>query len=1045
MPSNEKQLLEKALGLSLAEVGLDWPQFQKDYGIRHDDPADEAADRAFFTWQRFRGEHRANSCLLDDEGRVRGLIIKSTGERRLRLPELPALEYLCVCENKQLEEIELAGQAYPLLQYVDWSNNALKRAEIAVELPLLKYLSLRNNRVTRFKIAPPRELSKLEELDLSYNYIKNWDAFVADKLPALAYLFLYENPLNESVTTYREEGEDNNYLRSLQALRKSFGEAAPVKNDTYKVLVVGDGKAGKSCMVERLVRNRFLDTWDSTHGISVEHFVDENKRYGFPYKLNLWDFGGQDIYHHTHRMFLQANATYILLWNAETEYQDKIVQPIGNKKHHWENKKVPYWLDYIRYLGQGSPVVVAQTHSLPADKRDPHPNEAGLLQAYREVLPYVSEFLHLDAEEEDAKRSGYKRLLQEVEEAIDRLDRDEYLPAHWHPIRKRLEDMTPREAATDKTAFMGMERNTLELQEFLEMVPSHEPEPMKLLTNWLVPTGVVFYKEGLFDNKIILNQGWAIRAVYALYDRSETGYYFELKESKGHFDGAMLNQCWKDYTEAERSWFLEFMLKAELCFEITPAQRNASWAERQFVAVEMLPADRPGGLSIQERNWQSQGTALCQLRYRYPFLHAGIIQSFIARTHHFAAIEDIYKQGMVVTVEGHPVLIEAQPDPQGSRGDILVTLPTDGVDVLHRIRKEFEGIHKGREHEEAVRPADGEWVSWEVLEAKSHDTHLPTAEGNSAVPSGPYRVFLLDEKRREVLALSESPLPAPKVGTDTSVPSPPASSEPKGPEPHLNWQAHIRSLLRKNEIEQALTVLSKHLPEHSASLERRYAAIKNRRLKGTISNDDYLSRENQIAEDLLSLIRDDKPVSPLKPSFMKTYSKWLIGLAIGCILILLGLDKTGVIKIPGFEFGVTSKTPTEEASSLSTATVIGSVYLNGKPAKSSEVVEVKVKGVNTVNPTSLAGNQFTLRNVPLPSDSRLEIALVFPDNIEEARVFNIGGPKDGVVDIGELRVQLEAPAAGSGSTPRITIVNKNIIQSSNNINSEGSGNQDADN
>lgn len=756
MPSNEKQLLEKALGLSLAEVGLDWPQFKKDYGIRHDDPADEAADRAFFTWQRFRGEHRANSCLLDEEGRVRGLIIKGTEERRLRLPELPALEYLCVCENEQLEEIELAGQAYPLLQYVDWSNNALKRVEVTSELPLLKYLSLRNNQLNRFKITSPQSLPALEELDLSYNRIKNWDALVLDQMPALAYLSLYENPLNESVTTYREEGEDNNYLRSLQALRKSFGEAAPVKNDTYKVLVVGDGKAGKSCMVERLVRNRFLDTWDSTHGISVEHFVDEKKRYGFPYKLNLWDFGGQDIYHHTHRMFLQANATYILLWNAETEYQDKIVQPIGNKKYHWENKKLPYWLDYIRYLGQGSPVVVAQTHSLPADKRDPHPNEAGLLQAYREVLPYVSEFLHLDAEEEDAKRSGYKRLLQEVEYAIDSLGRDEYLPAHWHPIRKLLEDMTPREAAADKTAFMGMERNTLELQEFLEMVPSHEPEPMKLLTNWLVPTGVVFYKEGLFDNKIILNQAWAIRAVYALYDRSETGYYFELKESKGHFDSAMLNQCWKEYTEAERSWFLEFMLKAELCFEFTPERRDASWAERQFVAVEMLPAERSGGLSVQERNWQSQDTALCQLRYRYPFLHAGIIQSFIARTHHFAAIEDIYKQGMVVTVEGHPVLIEAQPDPQGSRGDILVTLPADGVDVLHRIRKEFEGIHKGGEHEEAVRPADGEWVSWEVLEAKSHDTHLPTAEGNSAVPSGPYRVFLLDEKRREVLALSET-------------------------------------------------------------------------------------------------------------------------------------------------------------------------------------------------------------------------------------------------------------------------------------------------
>jgi len=756
MPTNEKQRLEEALGLQLESVQLDWPRFKADYDIKNDNPEDDAADRAFFTWQHFRGEHRPQSCLLDDDGRVRGLIIKESELKRMQLPPLPALEYCCVVENKQLTDIQLLGTEYPLLQYADWSNNALKRVNLQVELPLLRYWSLRNNKLNRFKITQSNGLPVLEELDLSSNRIKNWDALVVDKMPALEYLWLSENPLNESVTTYREEDEDSNYLHSLRTLRKSFGTEKPVKNDTYKVLVVGDGKAGKSCMVKRLVENEFCGGWDSTHGIAVEQFEDTDNRYGFSYRLNLWDFGGQEIYHHTHRMFLQANATYILLWNEETEYQDTIEQTVGPKKYYWENKKVPYWLDYIRYLGQNSPVVVAQTCSSPEDRKKPHPDEAELVHAYREALPHVSEFLPIDAEEDDPKASGYKRFIQELEYAIDSLERKEYLPAHWLPVREKLEEMTPREAAKDRADFMSIQRNTLELEEFLDMVPDQEPEPMKLLTNWLVPTGVVFYKEGLFDDKIILNQAWAIRAVYALYDRSETGYYFELKERKGRFDGSLLNQCWHAYTEAEREWFLGFMLKAELCFETTEERRDTPWEERQFVAVEMLPADRPPGLAIQERNWESQGIALCQLRYRYPFLHAGIIQSFIARTHHFAAIEDIYKQGMVVVVEGYPVLIEAQPDPQGSRGDILITLPTAGVEVLHRIRKEFEDIHGGREHEEAMRPADSEWVNWAVLQEKRQDTHLPTADGESAVPAEPYRVFLPDEQQRGVQALSET-------------------------------------------------------------------------------------------------------------------------------------------------------------------------------------------------------------------------------------------------------------------------------------------------
>ncbi len=759
MPTNEKQEVEKALGgLALENVRLDWPQFKTDYGIHHDKPVEDAADRDFFSWQHFRGQHQPQSCLLDEQGHVRGLIIKNTKLKKLRLPALPALEYLCICENRALEDIELEGTAYPLLQHLDWSNNALKRLTLQAEMPLLRYLSLRGNQLKRFEIDEQQEgLAALEELDLSYNQIKNWNAFVLDKMPALAYLFLYQNPLNESVTVYREDNEDENYLRSLQVLLTQWKIEKPIKNDTYKVLVVGDGKAGKSCMVERLVHNSFCGEWDSTHGISVEQFEDKDGRYNFPYKLSLWDFGGQDIYHHTHRMFLQANTTYILLWNSETEYQDKIIQRIGNKEYTWDNKKLPYWLDYIRYLGQGSPVVVAQTWSRPEiHDQKMHPNESKLLETYQKAFPYISKFLDLDAKEEDTIESGYEFFLQEVGRAIYSLGRKEYLPAYWFAVREQLEGMTPREVASDQTAFMSSAPNTLELDEFLKMMPPEATDPMKLLNNWLVPTGVVFYKEGLFDNKIILNQAWAIRAVYALYDRSEAGYFFDLKEKKGHFNGALLNQCWHTYTAAERQWFLDFMLKAELCFEITPEGWNTPWEERQFVAVEMLPNDRANSLGNQERNWKREKTALCQVRYRYPFLHTGIIQSFIVRTHHFAEVEDIYKQGLIVWVNDQPVIIEAQPSAEGHQGDILVTLPTAAAEVLHRIRKEFAGIHQSRDYKEAIRPADGEWVLWEVLESKCQEDKLATADGGNTVFSDPYRVFLPDEKRREVQALSET-------------------------------------------------------------------------------------------------------------------------------------------------------------------------------------------------------------------------------------------------------------------------------------------------
>jgi internalin A len=40
-----------------------------------------------------------------------------------------------------------------------------------------------------------------------------------------------------------------------------------------------------------------------------------------PVRLNLWDFGGQEIYHGTHTLFLQGQAVFLVLWTPELESQ----------------------------------------------------------------------------------------------------------------------------------------------------------------------------------------------------------------------------------------------------------------------------------------------------------------------------------------------------------------------------------------------------------------------------------------------------------------------------------------------------------------------------------------------------------------------------------------------------------------------------------------------------------------------------------------------------------------------------------------------------
>ena len=74
--------------------------------------------------------------------------------------------------------------------------------------------------------------------------------------------------------------------------------------------------------------------------------------------MNWWDFGGQDIYHGTHALFLRSRAVFLILWTPElenrNEYEENCI-PL-------RNQPLIYWLDYVRTLaGEGSPVIVVQS------------------------------------------------------------------------------------------------------------------------------------------------------------------------------------------------------------------------------------------------------------------------------------------------------------------------------------------------------------------------------------------------------------------------------------------------------------------------------------------------------------------------------------------------------------------------------------------------------------------------------------------------------------------------------------------------------------
>jgi internalin A len=111
-------------------------------------------------------------------------------------------------------------------------------------------------------------------------------------------------------------------------------------------MVLGNGRVGKTQLCRRFQGLTYHDAITSTHGIVVESFdLPRGGRTDFA-RAHIWDFGGQDIYHGVHALFLRANAVFILVWAPEFESGEQTHRALT-----FRNYPLRYWVDYVRQLG----------------------------------------------------------------------------------------------------------------------------------------------------------------------------------------------------------------------------------------------------------------------------------------------------------------------------------------------------------------------------------------------------------------------------------------------------------------------------------------------------------------------------------------------------------------------------------------------------------------------------------------------------------------------------------------------------------------------
>ena len=458
-------------------------------------------------------------------------------------------------------------------------SNQLKTIPEAISrLQNLNTLDLSDNQVTTI----PEAISHLQNLNtlyLSYNQLKTIPESISH-LQNLNTLNLSKNPIEKPPPEVVAKGIEGirDYFRQLEAEGTDYLYEA-------KLLIVGEAGAGKTTLAKKIEDENYqLQEEESTKGIDVIqwHFSWEN---GKDFRVNIWDFGGQEIYHATHQFFLTKRSLYALV--------------ADNRK---EDTDFYYWLNVVELLSDNSPLLIVQNEK---QDRQREINKGQL----RELFDNLKETLETNL----ATNRGLSEVLQNIKHYITNLPHiGTALPKTWVRVREALENDT---------------RDYISLSEYKTICDQNgftQDKDKLQLSEYLHDLGVClhFQDNPILNNTVILKPEWGTDAVYRVLDNPQ------VIKNKGEFTWDDLKNIWQEEKYADKQGeLLELMKKFYLCYKIPGSEGN-------FIAPQLLSPSQPD-YPPDNKDYKFDEPNNLILRYKYEFMPKGIISWFIAIMHKF--------------------------------------------------------------------------------------------------------------------------------------------------------------------------------------------------------------------------------------------------------------------------------------------------------------------------------------------------------------------------------------------------------------------------
>ena len=411
------------------------------------------------------------------------------------------------------------------------------------------------------------------------------------------------------------------YFRAIEA------QGEEVMNEV-KVLLIGDGGAGKTSLAYRLTKpNEELPKEEQrTRGVDIYDWkYQRNKK---SHLIHIWDFGGQVMYDMVHQYFYSQRALYILMDSSRS----------GANEH---DSRLNQLLQSAELFGRNSQMIMIQNEHTGHEKKMD-------FTVLKKNYPFLTDYCKVNL----STKEGLDELKTILKKHIDKIPgMGVVMPKLWMRVRKEIQKLTNRQS-------------TLELKKFREICTKNgitNEKGQNILSRYFHQLGVFLHFQGnpssALAKLIILNREWATKASYKVFDSSSVMN----ANPKGTFRLEHLAEFWpeKEFSDFH-SELLDLMKQFEICFELR--------STKKYLVPRMMD-------KIPDVDYCQSEEHPLKFYYEYTFMPEGLLNRLSVRLHEMIGGTNgdlVWSDGVVFQEKGLTAELREIRQPDTNRIQIKV-------------------------------------------------------------------------------------------------------------------------------------------------------------------------------------------------------------------------------------------------------------------------------------------------------------------------------------------------------------------------------------